>query len=74
MDALRILKRIDAVEDEGPVRDLLLLIRQRLDELLVAGPESAGEIGCGSPAAVAWARADDARHGQYCFFHDDSNR
>ncbi|MGI9148939.1 MAG: hypothetical protein ACR2IK_20715, partial [Chloroflexota bacterium] len=34
MDALRILKRIDAVEYEGPVRDVLVLVRRRLDELL----------------------------------------
>jgi hypothetical protein len=34
MDALRILKRIDAVEDEGPVRDILVLVRRRVDELL----------------------------------------
>jgi ParB/RepB/Spo0J family partition protein len=34
LDALRILKRIDAVEDVGPVRDLLVLIRDRVDELL----------------------------------------
>jgi len=39
MDALRILKRIDAVEDQGPVRDVLELVRRRLDELL--GPELA---------------------------------
>jgi hypothetical protein len=38
MDALRILKRIDTVEDVGPVRDLLVLIRQRVDELLDAEP------------------------------------
>jgi hypothetical protein len=34
LDALRILKRIDSVEDMGPVRDLLVLIRDRIDELL----------------------------------------
>jgi ParB-like chromosome segregation protein Spo0J len=35
MDALRILNRIDAVEDAGPVRDLLVLILERVNELLV---------------------------------------
>jgi ParB/RepB/Spo0J family partition protein len=37
MDALRILNRIDAVEDAGPVRDLLILIRERVTELLGSG-------------------------------------
>ena len=34
MDALRILNRIDAVDDAGPVRDLLVLISHRVSELL----------------------------------------
>jgi hypothetical protein len=34
MDALRILNRIDAVDDAGPVPDLLVLILQRVNELL----------------------------------------
>jgi ParB/RepB/Spo0J family partition protein len=43
MDALRILSRIDAVEDAGPVRDLLVLIHQRVNELL-AFSESAEHL------------------------------
>jgi hypothetical protein len=43
MDALRILNRIDAVGDVGPVRDLLVLILQRVGELL-AIPESAEHL------------------------------
>jgi ParB family chromosome partitioning protein len=35
MDALRMLNRIDAVEEAGPVRDLLVLILHRVNELLI---------------------------------------
>ncbi len=44
LDALRILKRIDAVEDEGPVRDLLELVRRRVDELLGLDAEAAEDL------------------------------
>jgi ParB/RepB/Spo0J family partition protein len=44
MDALRILKRIDAVEDEGPVRDILVLVRRRVDELLALDTGAAEDL------------------------------
>jgi ParB family chromosome partitioning protein len=44
LDALRILKRIDAVEEDGPVRDLLVLIRHRIDELLGFEPAESSDL------------------------------
>jgi hypothetical protein len=63
MDALRILSRIDAVEEAGPVRDLLVLIRQRVSELL-AFPDSAEHLPKANGASAARASIQSLGRGR----------